>query len=254
MASQVVLVVTNPLANAGDVRDTGSILESGRSPGEEMVTRSSILARRSPWRAEPGGLQSLGSQRVRHNWSDLARTHTCYPLAVAHQIPAPFERAVMSNDVIYSTARWKHCKPAYCLCFGTYYSHVPASKSLKKAVFLVVVQSLSRVRFFVTPWTAARQASLSFTISLSLLRLLSIELVMPSKHLILCCPLVPSIFPASGSFSNESVLSIRWPKHWSFRISPSNEYSVLLVPVHKREYPVQAKVLCWKKLSDVADF
>ena len=83
-----------------------------------------------------------------------------------------------------------------------------------------------------TPWTAARQASLSFTISQSLLKLLSIESVMPSNHPVLCHPLLllPSIFPSIRVFSNESVLSIRWPKFWSFSfsISPSNEYSGLI--------------------------
>ena len=83
------------------------------------------------------------------------------------------------------------------------------------------VQSLSRVRHFATPWTAARQASLSITNSWSLLKLMSIELVMPSNHLILCHPLLlwPSIFPSIRVFSNESVLCIRWPKYWSFSFS-----------------------------------
>ena len=94
------------------------------------------------------------------------------------------------------------------------------------------VQSLSYVLFFVTPWTAARQASLSITNSRSLLRLMSIELVMPSDHLILCPPLLllPSIFPSIRVFSNESVLFIRWPKYWSFSfsISPSSQYSGLI--------------------------
>ena len=94
------------------------------------------------------------------------------------------------------------------------------------------VQSLNRVRLFATPWTAARQASLSITNSQSLLKLLSIESVMPSNHLILCYPflLLPSIFPSIRVFSNESVLRIRWPKCWifSFSISPSNEYSGLI--------------------------
>ena len=82
------------------------------------------------------------------------------------------------------------------------------------------------------PWTAARQASLSFTISRSLLKLMSIESMMPSNHLILCRPLLllPSIFPILGVFLNELVLHIRWPKYWSFSfsISPSNEYSGLI--------------------------
>ena len=93
------------------------------------------------------------------------------------------------------------------------------------------VQSLSRVLLFATPWTAAHQASLSITNSWSLLKLMSIESVMPSNHLILCCPLLlPSIFPSIRVFSNESALRIRWPKYWcfSFSISSSNEYSGLI--------------------------
>ena len=85
---------------------------------------------------------------------------------------------------------------------------------------------------FVTPWTTACQAFLSFTTSWNLFKLMSIELVMPSSHLILCCPLLllPSVFPSVRVFSNESVLCIRWPKYWSFSfsISPSNEYSGLI--------------------------
>ena len=94
------------------------------------------------------------------------------------------------------------------------------------------VQLLSRVQLFATPWTAACQPSLSITNSLSLLKLVSIESVMPSNHLILCHPLLllPSIFPSIRVFSNESVLHIRWPKYrsFSFNISPSNEYSGLI--------------------------
>ena len=85
-----------------------------------------------------------------------------------------------------------------------------------------VVQLLSHVQLFVTPWIAARQASLSFTVSLSLLKHMCIESVTPSKHLILCHPLllVPSIFPSIRVFSNESALCIRWPKYWSFSFVP----------------------------------
>ena len=94
------------------------------------------------------------------------------------------------------------------------------------------VQLLSCVRFFATPWTAALQASLSFTNSRSLLKLMSIKLVMPSNHLILCHPLSSRLqsFPASGSFPVSLFLCMRWPKYWSFsfRISPSNEYSELI--------------------------
>ena len=96
----------------------------------------------------------------------------------------------------------------------------------------VVVQSLSHVCLFVTPWTAACQAFLSLTISWSLPRFMSIESVMPFNHPILCrpLPLQPSIFPSTRVFSNESFLCIRWPKYWSFNfsISPSNEYSGLI--------------------------
>ena len=94
------------------------------------------------------------------------------------------------------------------------------------------VQSLSCVRLFANPWTAASQTSLSITNSWSMLKLMSIELVMPSSHLILCRPLLlpPSIFPSIRIFSSESVLHIRWPNYWTFSlsISPSNEYSGLI--------------------------
>ena len=94
------------------------------------------------------------------------------------------------------------------------------------------VQLLSHVQLFVTPWTAAHQASLSIANSWSLHKLMSIELVMPSNHLVLCRPLLllPSIFPSIRVFSNESVLHIRWPKYcsFSFSISPSNEHSGLI--------------------------
>ena len=95
----------------------------------------------------------------------------------------------------------------------------------------IVAQLFSPVQLFcVTPWTAACQASLSFTISQSLLKLMSIESVMPCNHLILCHPLLllPSFFPSIRVFSNESALHIRWPKYWSFSVSPSNEHYGLI--------------------------
>ena len=98
--------------------------------------------------------------------------------------------------------------------------------------YIVIVQSLSRVRLFATPYTAACQASLSITNSRSLLKLMFIESVMPSNHLILSCTLLlpPSIFPSIKVFSSELALRIRWPKYWSFSfsITPSNEYSGLI--------------------------
>ena len=98
--------------------------------------------------------------------------------------------------------------------------------------YVVVVPSLSCIQFFVTPWTEECQASLSFTISQSLLKLMSIESVMPSNHFILCHPLLllPSIFPNIKVLSSELALHIRWPKYWKFSssVSPSNEYSGLI--------------------------
>ena len=99
--------------------------------------------------------------------------------------------------------------------------------------FFRSVQSLSHVRLFVTSWTAAHQASLSITNSQSLLKLMFIELVMPSNYLILCCPLpllLLSVFPSFRIYSSESVLCLRWPKYcnFSFHISPSSEYSGLI--------------------------
>ena len=103
---------------------------------------------------------------------------------------------------------------------------------LHNCTHLSSVQSLSCVWLLATWWTAAHQASLSLSISWSLLKLTSIESVMPSNHLILCHPLLllPSIFPSIRAFSNESVLCIRWPKYWSFSfiVTPSNEYSGLV--------------------------
>ena len=104
--------------------------------------------------------------------------------------------------------------------------------ALESVSFLRSVQSLSHVWYFATPWTAARQASLSITSSRSWLKLMSIKSVMPPNHLILCRPLLllPSIFPSIRIFSSESVFHIRWPKYWSFgfSISPSNEHPGLI--------------------------
>ena len=112
-------------------------------------------------------------------------------------------------------------------------SQDPELNHICKVLFAMFssVQSLSRVRLFVTPWAAAHQASPSITNSRGLLKLMSIESVMPSNHLILCRPLLlPSIFPSIRVFSNESALRIRWPKYWSFsfNISPSNEQPGLI--------------------------
>ena len=134
-------------------------------------------------------------------------------------------------------------KPFFSLHLGAS-SQLSATPSLK---WISSVQPLSRVRLFGTPWNAACQACLSITNSQSLLKLVSVESVMPSNHLILCHPLllVPSIFPSIRVFSNESVLRMRWPKYWSFsfNMSPSNEYSGLI-----------SFRMDWLDLLAVADF
>ena len=115
------------------------------------------------------------------------------------------------------------------------------------------VQSLSCVRLFATPWSAACQASLPITNSQSVLKLMSIESVMPSNHLILCQPLLlPSTFPSIRVFSNESVLCIRWPKFWSFRfsISPSNECSGLTS--FRMDWLDQANLKQWSEMLQFA--
>ena len=114
---------------------------------------------------------------------------------------------------------------------GEWEFYIFSTESYLLSVQFSSVQSLSRVWLFATPWIAAHQASLSITNSWSLSKLMSIKLVMPSSHLILCRPLLlPLIFPSISVFSNESVLHIRWPKYWSFSFSigPSSEYSGLI--------------------------
>ena len=113
--------------------------------------------------------------------------------------------------------------------FSTFFFQIYIFKSY--CILLLFSRSVI-VWLFATQWTAARQASLFFIISWSLLKLMSMESVVPSNHLILCCPLLllPSVFPSIMVFSSESALHIRWPKYWSFSfsISPSNEYSGLI--------------------------
>ena len=147
---------------------------------------------------------------------------------------------LVTQTIINSwTLLWKHLDlVSYlwgrCGCLGLAMGRFKSyySMSLMSFQVFVAVQSLSHARFFVSPWTTAHQASLSFAISHSLLKLMSIQLVMHSNHLILCHSLLllPSIFPSIRVFSNESALRIKWPKYWSFSfsISPSNDYSGLI--------------------------
>ena len=157
------------------------------------------------------------------------------PWTVAHQAPLfmGFCRQVYQSGLpVPSPGDFldPRIEPVSPLLAGRFFTAKPPGKPIW--LWVVVIQSLSHVHLFVTPWTAAHQVSLSFTISWSLLKLISIESVMPSNHLILCCPLLllPSIFPSIRVFSNELALPIRWPKYWSFSfsISPSNGYSRLI--------------------------
>ena len=137
-----------------------------------------------------------------------------------------FPLSCTSLPPFHSTHLCHHRALSWALCAV---QQLPTSHLYYTLVFSSV-QLLSHVWLFATPWTAACQASLPITNSQSLLKLLSIESVMPSNHLILCHPLLPpSVFPSIRVFSNESV-HIRWPKYWSFSfsISPSNEYSALI--------------------------
>ena len=160
-----------------------------------MAPHSSTLAGKVPWMEEPGRLQSIGLQRVGHDWA------SSFSLFHFH----------FHNG--YSNTTW-------------------ILQNETRITVSQLVQSLSRVQPFVTPWITARQASLSITNSRSSLKLMSIESVMPSSHLILCLPLflLPPIPPSSRVFSSESTLCIRWPEYWSFSfsISPSNEHPGLI--------------------------
>ena len=134
------------------------------------------------------------------------------------------------NGILFSER--KASSPDTCYRMNEPWKHHPSRRSWShETIYCCFVQLPRSVRLFATPWTAAHQAYLSLTISWSLPKFMSIELVMASNHLILCCTfLLPSIFPSIRVFSNESVLCIKWPKYWSFNFSnrPSNEYSGLI--------------------------
>ena len=215
-----------------------------------MATHSSIPAWRIPWTEEPGGLQSMDSQRAGHHWACNACTHIIYSHHAVCFITThgPFSHLLQASHMLTSSQH-------YTICFSNSGSLTLSSLPHQatrwgNCPFLPVfiprpklfaythltqfssVQLLSCVWLFATPWTAARQASLSITNSRSLPKLMSIELMMPSNHFILCRPLLllPSIFPNIKVFSNESALCIRWPKFWSFsfNFSPSNEHPGLI--------------------------
>ena len=182
-----------------------------------MAPHSSTLAWKIPWAEEPGRLQSRGSLRVGHDWA----TSLCTFMR--------WRRKWQPTPVFLPGESQGQRNLVGCSLWGLTESDTTEStyQYQQPVTIFSSVQSLSRVRLFEIPWTAACQASLSITNSRSLLKLMSIKLVMPSNHLILCVPLplLPSIFPSIRVFSNESLLHIRWRKYWSFSfsISPSNE-------------------------------
>ena len=188
---------------------------------KEMATHSRILAWKIPWTEEPGGLWSVrGVAKSQTRLSDFPFTFLLRQCQVGTfymvHISAPGN--TISQHHLKFVPLW-----ASLFCHQT--QQFVHHHSLTFLQFSSV-HSLSRVQLFVTPWTVARQASLSITNSRSLLKFMSIKLVMPSNHLILCRPLLllPPIFPSIRVFSNESVLLMSWWEYWSFSfsISPSN--------------------------------
>jgi len=174
------------------------------------------LIRKGTWQAEnPFMIKIFNKLGTAGTWSGFYSYYQFW-----HHLPAGSGRRHTLRAQFYKTALQPNCRHQPPVQANAWASDPQISS----------IQSLSCVQLFATLWTAAHQVSLSITNSQSLLKLKSIELVMPSNHLILCRPLLllPSIFPSIGVFSNESVLRIRWPKYWSFSIGPSNEYSGLI--------------------------
>ena len=234
--------------NAG--RDPGSIPELGTSPGEGTgyPLQYSCLENpmdRGAWWATVHGVAELDTTQRLHFLSFLTFLALQHGLAIL--VPWPGTKLMPHAVEVRSYNHWI-TREAPTSIFFQRICHFCRKESVRlgwiqkpKVVWpnsafpprqFSSVQLLSHVRLFATPWTTACQASLSITNSLSPPKPMSIELVMPSTHFILCCPLLylPSIFPSIRVFSNESALHIRWPKYWSFSfsISPSNEYSGLI--------------------------
>ena len=181
-----------------------------------MATHFSIPAWRIPWTGEPGGLHKVAKESDRTEATKHAHTHTF--------LPGNPGKHLQREE--WDLSAFKHSKRLNNQNEGT------QVKMLHRTIYkqFSSLQLLSHVWLFATPWIAAHQASLSITNSQSLTKLMPIESVMPSNHLILHHPLflLPSIFPNIRVFSNESALHIRWQKYWifSFNISPSNEHPV----------------------------
>ena len=184
-----------------------------------------VLAWRIPWIEEPGGLRSVGSLRVRHDWAQH-RTK--------RQNAGDTEKGAMFQE---KASRWRKG----LIGSGRMARSSPGRLKRRKRILdlevsvFSVVELLIGVQLFATPWTIARQAPLTFTISRNLLKFMFTELVLLSNHLVRCCPLflLPLIFPSIRAFSSELVLGLRWPKYWSFScdFSPRNHsYLVWTTP------------------------
>ena len=191
-------------------------------PQKETATHSSILAWKSPWTEKPGGLQFMGLQRIGHDWA-----RTWAHINTHQELFFPFYRwrnwgsSARQSDLLEETQQKNQNKALTKQVTGSqlfqHYAHTHThthTHTHKSEVSVAVVQSLSHIQLFKTLWTAACQASLSFTISQSLLRFMSTELVILTNHLLLCHHLILLllIFHSIRVFSNESALRIRWPK------------------------------------------
>ena len=233
-----------------------------------MATHSSILAYRITWTAEPGGLQSMRLHRVRLYCIQMGKYKSTKNINCVKQnlvsigiattkvksrtLPTNTQMPTMCPDHISSlpelATRFVVIQLLSQICSPHETPRTTAHRLLRLLHYLpvTVVQSLSRVLLFATPWTAECQASLSLTISRSLLKLMSIELVMPSNHLILCRPLLflPSIFPSVRVFSNELALRVRWPKYW--RIKYHLKFLKGLNTTLEKEMATPSSILAWK--------
>ena len=196
---------------------------------KKMAALSSVLAWRIPGTVKPSGLPSKGLHRVGHDWSNLAAT-----VAVAVSLNVCVCVCACVHALSHFSCVW-HCNPTDWSLPGSAINGILQARILEWVAIpfsISSVQSFSRVQLFATPWIAAHQASLSITNPQSLLKPMPIKLVMPSNHLIFCCPLLllPPTPLSIRVFSNESTLHMRWPKYWScsFSTSPSNEHPGLI--------------------------
>ena len=208
-----------------------SLQKAGRDPHPELqwTRRAQSL---SSWSLLLGGHQGT-KEEARHTWW-LRGVHERRPDRPDWEGAALQGRVLKAEGVSLGANHgpvWLLSRAGRLVWAGGGVGCVTKGLIQSESNWQLFVQPFSHIQLFSTPWTAAHQASLSFTISLSLLKLMSNESVMPSNHLIVCCPLLlPSVFSSIRIFSDQSALWIRWPQYWSFSfsISPSNEYSGLI--------------------------